>query len=110
MLSSPLIADNTCLKDLVAEQKQLQEISDHKDAEYLEQFHSFDVKFEQIQASLVILMNKQQATSSLNSLATTLGNNHNPFQLRNVKLDFPKFDGFDVLDWLFKADQFFWIL
>lgn len=30
-----------------------------------------------------------------------------PFQVRNVKLDFPKFDGKDVLDWIFKAEQFF---
>jgi len=29
------------------------------------------------------------------------------FQVRNVKLDFPKFDGSDVLQWIFKAEQFF---
>nr|KYP34631.1 hypothetical protein KK1_044394 [Cajanus cajan] len=30
-----------------------------------------------------------------------------PFQVRNVKLDFPRFDGIDVLHWIFKAEQFF---
>ena len=30
-----------------------------------------------------------------------------PFQVRPVKLDFPKFDGFDPLTWLLRAKQFF---
>nr|KYP73406.1 hypothetical protein KK1_006031 [Cajanus cajan] len=30
-----------------------------------------------------------------------------PFQVRNVKIDFPRFDGSDVLSWIFKAEQFF---
>jgi hypothetical protein len=30
-----------------------------------------------------------------------------PFQVRAVKLDFPRFDGKHVLDWIFKAEQFF---
>ncbi|WVZ18930.1 hypothetical protein V8G54_006252 [Vigna mungo] len=30
-----------------------------------------------------------------------------PFQIRNVKLDFPHCDGHNVLDWIFKAEQFF---
>lgn len=30
-----------------------------------------------------------------------------PFQMRNVKLDFPRFDGSDVVNWIFKAEQFF---
>ncbi|MCI39011.1 hypothetical protein A2U01_0060240 [Trifolium medium] len=29
------------------------------------------------------------------------------FQVRSVKLDFPRFDGKDVLNWIFKAEQFF---
>lgn len=33
-------------------------------------------------------------------------NNH-PFQVRNVKIDFPILDGSDVLQWIFKAEQFF---
>lgn len=27
--------------------------------------------------------------------------------MRNVKLDFPRFDGMNVMDWIFKAKQFF---
>jgi hypothetical protein len=30
-----------------------------------------------------------------------------PFHVRNVKLDFPRFDGSDILHWIFKAIQFF---
>lgn len=30
-----------------------------------------------------------------------------PFQIRNVKLDFPCCDNHNVLDWIFKAKQFF---
>jgi hypothetical protein len=30
-----------------------------------------------------------------------------PFQIRAVKLDFPRFDGKNVLNWIFKAEQFF---
>jgi len=34
---------------------------------------------------------------------------HSPsFQVRNVKLDFPKFDGSEVLQWIFRAEQFFY--
>src|ERR1044072_2272678 len=29
------------------------------------------------------------------------------FQVRSVKLDFPRFDGNNVMDWIFKAEQFF---
>ncbi|XLU46183.1 hypothetical protein S245_040997 [Arachis hypogaea] len=31
-----------------------------------------------------------------------------PFQVCNVKLDFPRFDGRDVLGWIFRAEQFFY--
>jgi len=30
-----------------------------------------------------------------------------PFQVQNIKLDFPRFDGSKVLQWIFKAEQFF---
>ncbi|GJW14512.1 ty3-gypsy retrotransposon protein [Tanacetum coccineum] len=33
--------------------------------------------------------------------------NQNPLQVRHVKLDFPRFDGSDPLNWLFRAEQFF---
>lgn len=32
---------------------------------------------------------------------------YQPFQTKNVKIDFPRFDGNDPLDWVFKAEQFF---
>jgi hypothetical protein len=33
--------------------------------------------------------------------------NKPPFQVRSLKIDFPRFDGKNVLDWIFKAEQFF---
>ncbi|KAI5441762.1 hypothetical protein KIW84_010995 [Lathyrus oleraceus] len=30
-----------------------------------------------------------------------------PFQVRNIKLDFPRFDGSEVMNWIFRAEQFF---
>ncbi|PNY15075.1 hypothetical protein L195_g011765 [Trifolium pratense] len=32
---------------------------------------------------------------------------HTPFQVRYIKLDFPCFDGSDVMNWIFKAEQVF---
>lgn len=29
------------------------------------------------------------------------------FQIRNIKLDFPRFDGTEVMNWIFRAEQFF---
>jgi hypothetical protein len=34
-------------------------------------------------------------------------NNRPPFQVRNVKLEFPRFDGSNVHEWIFRAEQFF---
>lgn len=31
-----------------------------------------------------------------------------PFQVCNIKLDFPRFDGSEVMNWIFKAEQFFY--
>lgn len=36
-----------------------------------------------------------------------LANTYQPFQTRNMKLNFPRFDGSDPLQWLFRAEQFF---
>ena len=51
------------------------------------------------------------AVKSLLKLNSGSGENHNLphplFQVRNVKLDFPRFDGSEVLQWIFKAEQFF---
>jgi hypothetical protein len=33
--------------------------------------------------------------------------NRPPFQVRNVKLEFPRFDGTNLHEWIFRAEQFF---
>nr|KYP49650.1 hypothetical protein KK1_028622 [Cajanus cajan] len=67
-------------------------------------------------------LQSQQQTAALHELkemlqALTTGSPTNtiahpqwtkpPFQVRNVKIDFPRFDGTEVLSWIFKAEQFF---
>lgn len=34
----------------------------------------------------------------------------NPFQVRNIKLEFPRFDGKNVLEWIFRAERSFLII
>jgi hypothetical protein len=52
----------------------------------------------------------QRMETLLNRLSVTHGqHNHReqPFHTRNVRLEFPRFDGSDALAWIFKANQFF---
>ncbi|XP_050877871.1 uncharacterized protein LOC127081688 [Lathyrus oleraceus] len=60
-------------------------------------------KFDDIHAALDILI---QQTPSKHRHGAEL-NNRPPFQVRNVKLEFPRFDGTNVHEWIFRAEQFF---
>ena len=33
--------------------------------------------------------------------------NHTPFQVRGLKVDFPRFNGSNALQWIYQAEQFF---
>lgn len=72
--------------------------------------HNLD-PFNCLAPSLVIQRTHPPSGGPVNSSAATstpTGHHHpQPFQVRNVKLDFPRFDSFDVLQWVFKAEQFF---
>lgn len=46
-------------------------------------------------------------TSSSRTAITGEAQNYQPFQLKQAKLDFPRFDGSESLQWLFRAKQFF---
>ena len=56
--------------------------------------------FESIETALTSLHVAETSKSST-SEAVQL------FQVRNVKLDFPRFNGLNVLEWIFRAEQFF---
>jgi hypothetical protein len=62
-----------------------------------------DNKFSQIHNALDLLLNQSPHKSSHGA-----GNsNKQSFQVRNIKLEFPRFDGKNVLEWIFRAEQFF---
>jgi hypothetical protein len=61
-------------------------------------------KFDKIHTALDILI---QQTPSKQHHGGELNNNRPPFQVRNVKLEFPRFDGTNVHEWIFRAEQFF---
>ncbi|KOM58233.1 hypothetical protein LR48_Vigan11g126700 [Vigna angularis] len=64
-----------------------------------------DSRFNQIFGALETLL--QRHASSSGSIHGASNSSRSPFQIRNVKLDFPRCDGHNVLDWIFKAEQFF---
>ena len=44
---------------------------------------------------------------SNSSMDPNAQNHRQPFQVQNVKIDFPRFDGSNVMEWIFRAQQFF---
>jgi len=81
------MAENTRLKDLAVDVKRILELMETRHTEYTSRIE------------------KLEEGSSASSLA-----HHNvfqPFQVRSVKLDFPRFNGSNVLEWIFKVEQFF---
>ncbi|XP_014519802.1 uncharacterized protein LOC106776848 [Vigna radiata var. radiata] len=88
------MADNTRLKDLANDVKKILELMESRNADYNVRFHTLETAIDDIV--------KNTADASFSSTMKAP-----PFQVRNVKIDFPRFDGSDVLQWIFKAEQFF---
>lgn len=65
---------------------------------------SMERMLKQMQAIVVTHGSTNSGTHSSSS-----GNTYTPlpFHVRNFKLEFPRFNGKNVLDWIFKAEQFF---
>ncbi|MCI34764.1 hypothetical protein A2U01_0055985, partial [Trifolium medium] len=61
-------------------------------------------RFNLMHEALDALMQKKTTTESYHG---GLNSGRSSFQVRSVKLDFPRFDGKEVLNWIFKAEQFF---
>nr|KYP74492.1 Retrotransposable element Tf2 [Cajanus cajan] len=78
----------------MTELAQILEILEKKDREHAREINDLRDDFEEFKASV--------QSGGLNSKGF-----QNPLQVRNVKLDFPRFDGSDVLQWIFRAEQFF---
>ncbi|WVZ24525.1 hypothetical protein V8G54_003069 [Vigna mungo] len=98
-----LAADITRLKDLPTEISRFAETMERREQE-LQQWMEH------------LTLREQDAENRFRTLESTLGSllqakppftEPTSFQVRNVKLDFPRFDGIEVLQWIFKAEQFF---
>ena len=116
------MVENTRLKDLTTEIKRIFNALDHKDQhELLLSNHlkhlesSLDTNTRALDC-LNCSVNKLSESSSIGASNSgsgvaqpipTSASTFQPFQMRPVKLDFPKFDGTNPLNWLFCAEQFF---
>nr|KYP39590.1 Transposon Ty3-G Gag-Pol polyprotein [Cajanus cajan] len=78
----------------LSELAQILEHLEKKDREHAREINELRHDFDEFRASV--------QSGGLNSKGF-----QNPLQVRNVKLDFPRFDGSDVLQWIFRAEQFF---
>ena len=99
------MADNTRLKELSVNMSKMLEMLEADRQEN-------KARFETLEAAMDTLLKSNNAGVNLHM--NVAGNNSiggssspPPFQVRNVKLDFPRFDGSEVLQWIFKAEQFF---
>ncbi|MCI43535.1 hypothetical protein A2U01_0064772, partial [Trifolium medium] len=70
---------------------------------------SNETQFSQLNATMAQLLQRLPASSSSphGAVNSVRDQQRNSFQVRSVKLDFPRFDGKNVMDWIFKAEQFF---
>ncbi|MCH98809.1 hypothetical protein A2U01_0019816, partial [Trifolium medium] len=106
----------------MADNDKIQELQAHikRNAEAMEQIQgdiharldraeaSHNNHFDQVSEALdgLYTLMRQTANKSESSHGN-LNSYKPPFQVPTVKLDFPRFDGKHVLDWIFKAEQFF---
>ncbi|MCH95963.1 hypothetical protein A2U01_0016946, partial [Trifolium medium] len=94
------MADNTRMKTLEAAVNNINATLQ----KLLEDRQSEATRMDRLEANLgSIQLNNALSGSTSNSPTQS----SQPFQTRNVKLDFPRFDGSEVLNWIFKAEQFF---
>ncbi|WVY91553.1 hypothetical protein V8G54_037067 [Vigna mungo] len=84
------MAENTCLKKLNANVKKILELMEKRDQDYSTRFKKLELALEH--------MTSPSSMGGSNSIV--IHSNPQPFQVRNIKLDFPRFDGSN-------AEQFF---
>lgn len=103
------MAENTRLKELQAEVKKNADIVEKNYTDLQSKIDGMqkanEAKFDEITEALAALL--QHHTTSHGSPHVVSNSQKPPFQVRSVKLDFPRFDGSNVRDWIFRAGQFF---
>lgn len=61
----------------------------------------YSTRFESLETAMTLLRVASTSSNRSNSSFAP------PFHVRNVKLDFPHFNGSNVLEWIFWTEQFF---
>ncbi|GJV25064.1 ty3-gypsy retrotransposon protein [Tanacetum coccineum] len=108
-----LIGENTRLKDLATTVERLSENNTQRDvreADHVNRLQNVETSLEAIHRSIEALTRSIERLSMPHSVTGIGGpetRHHQPFNVRQVKLDFPRFGGSDPLNWLFRAEQFF---
>ena len=79
------MVDNTRMKELTGDVKRILEMMENRNKEYAARFETLETTLE------MTLKDKTWDPGSI-----SLAMNNHPFQVRNVKIDFPILDGSDV--------------
>ena len=109
------------MKDLRAESKRHADLIEKQAAAFDKlgqdcraQFGRIDRRFEHLESKMdeelqALLQNSngKQPHGGASSSTENTPSHCQPFKVRNAKLDFPRFDGADVLYWIFQAEQYF---
>nr|GEZ63928.1 putative ankyrin repeat-containing domain, PGG domain protein [Tanacetum cinerariifolium] len=101
----------TRLKELATTVERLVESNTQRDNREV----AHDIRLKHVETSLeTIQRTLDTLTCDIDRLSTSqtqqpfnINTNQIPLQVRHVKLDFPRFDGSDPFNWLFRAEQFF---
>ncbi|XP_028755422.1 uncharacterized protein LOC114714818 [Neltuma alba] len=108
------MAENTRMKEIQAEQKKASEFMEEAKGKFARMESLFEIVLQSLDE---LKRDKNQAGSGSTSMhepSATHEHSANPtvhtfttVTGRQMKLDFPRFDGKDALDWIFRAERFF---
>ncbi|XP_050902350.1 uncharacterized protein LOC127112789 [Lathyrus oleraceus] len=122
------MAGNTRMKELAAEVKCQGEVLEKNEQSKAARFARMETmqlssksRFAELSKLMEMMLKQMQALNvthgSMNLASQTSTISHSSssgtaappplFHVRNIKLEFPRFNGKNVLDWIFKAEQFF---
>lgn len=94
------------MKEMTAELKRISETLALRDQQGVETKQHLD-RVETILTSIQLALDIIARVVNHLAIASPIGVVSSPPQMRSIRLDFPKFDGSDPLNWLFRAEQFF---
>ncbi|XP_054822342.1 uncharacterized protein LOC129320773 isoform X2 [Prosopis cineraria] len=119
------MAEGTRISQLTRELAKVQELSDQRDFDYTTHMDKHDSSIDEMAKALTELSRKNERIDEMyntlaelsrnvaklqlqqNSAIGSSNSNQNSIQVRIVKVNFPKFDGTDALNWIFRAEQYF---